>query len=66
MFERPGFISKLRFEQLTLGTIPPIITGVRVQKSSAEEIVLDLDLKFAGNPNVRSIQFASFIDAQHD
>ncbi|GAQ86938.1 Calcium-dependent lipid-binding protein [Klebsormidium nitens] len=49
---RPPLISSLLFTKLTLGTTAPQIAGVRIKSKKGEEVVLELDFKWGGNPSV--------------
>jgi Ca2+-dependent lipid-binding protein len=50
---RPSYFNSLGFSRITLGTIAPVITGIRNSQTSENCVRLDLELKWAGNPEVR-------------
>ncbi|XP_071709735.1 synaptotagmin-3-like isoform X2 [Rutidosis leptorrhynchoides] len=45
-------IRSIDFENLTLGTLPPSIQGIKVHELNENHLVFDLVAKWAGNPNV--------------
>lgn len=46
-------IKSLDFEEnLTLGTLPPIVQGIKVHELNENHLVFDLMAKWAGNPNI--------------
>lgn len=45
-------VEKIEFENLTLGTLPPTIQGLRVYETNEKELVLEPSIKWAGNANV--------------
>ncbi|XP_042521246.1 synaptotagmin-3-like isoform X1 [Macadamia integrifolia] len=45
-------IKSIEFESLTLGTLPPTISGIKVYESNETELVIELVVKWAGNPNI--------------
>nr|XP_043613796.1 synaptotagmin-3-like [Erigeron canadensis] len=45
-------IRSLDFETLTLGTLPPIIQGIKVHELNEDHLVFDLMAKWAGNPDI--------------
>lgn len=47
---RPSYISSLGFTRITLGTIAPVIVGIRNHRTDENCVRLDLELKWAGNP----------------
>mmetsp|Transcript_3345 Transcript_3345/g.5234 ORF Transcript_3345/g.5234 Transcript_3345/m.5234 type:complete len:960 (+) Transcript_3345:112-2991(+) len=49
---KPGYISSLCFSRITLGTIAPVIVGIRNHRTEENCVRLDLELKWAGNPEV--------------
>eukprot|EP00270_Netrium_digitus_P018027 TRINITY_DN6782_c0_g1_i1.p1 TRINITY_DN6782_c0_g1~~TRINITY_DN6782_c0_g1_i1.p1 ORF type:complete len:573 (+),score=172.20 TRINITY_DN6782_c0_g1_i1:120-1838(+) len=49
---RPPMIQSLKFQKLTLGNIAPQFGGVRVAEANSEEIVLEIDFKWGGNPSI--------------
>ncbi|XP_071728399.1 synaptotagmin-3-like [Rutidosis leptorrhynchoides] len=46
------YIRSIDFENLTLGTLPPSIQGIKVHEQNKNHLVCDLVAKWAGNPNV--------------
>jgi hypothetical protein len=50
----PSYLTSLEFSRITLGTIAPVIVGVRHCRTTAEDncVRLDIELKWAGNPEV--------------
>eukprot|EP00245_Coleochaete_scutata_P005270 TRINITY_DN18704_c0_g1_i1.p1 TRINITY_DN18704_c0_g1~~TRINITY_DN18704_c0_g1_i1.p1 ORF type:complete len:540 (+),score=131.63 TRINITY_DN18704_c0_g1_i1:106-1725(+) len=49
---KPAQIQSIDFETLTLGTLPPTLTGVKIYDTMDKEIILEPALKWAGNPNI--------------
>ena len=49
---RPSVVSKMAFARLDLGDIPPEVTGVAVHSYHADEVVLDLGVRYEGNPTI--------------
>ncbi|CAN4097413.1 unnamed protein product [Withania somnifera] len=49
---RPPGITSLRFSKLSLGTVSPKIEGIRVQKLKKDQITMDIDLRWGGDPNI--------------
>ncbi|KAK9758020.1 hypothetical protein RND81_01G201200 [Saponaria officinalis] len=49
---RPPGITSLKFNKLTLGTVPPKIEGIRVQSLEKGQIIMDIDLRWGGDPNI--------------
>ncbi|MCD7470856.1 hypothetical protein HAX54_011040 [Datura stramonium] len=45
-------IKSIEFEQLTLGTIPPRLHGIKVYDSNEKELVFEFAIRWAGNPNI--------------
>ncbi|KAL3701334.1 hypothetical protein R1sor_019356 [Riccia sorocarpa] len=45
-------LESIEFEQLTLGTLPPTFTGIKVYDTQEKEMIVEPSLKFAGNPNI--------------
>ena len=52
---KPPPLTSLSIVKLDLGNVPPSIPGVRLQSQSSEEgeIMLDLEVEFAGNPVIQ-------------
>eukprot|EP00899_Mesostigma_viride_P018522 jgi/Mesvir1/26671/Mv20455-RA.1 len=52
---KPEMLSSLGFDTFTLGTIPPIIGGVKVRKAEMcqeDEVVMEVDFKWGGDPDI--------------
>ena len=49
---KPPFLTSLTFHRLDLGNVPPSIPGVKLQSSEEDELMLDVEVEFAGNPNI--------------
>ncbi|XP_055808373.1 calcium-dependent lipid-binding protein-like isoform X2 [Solanum dulcamara] len=49
---RPPGISSLKFSKLSLGTVAPKIEGIRVQSLKKGQIIMDIDLRWGGDPNI--------------
>nr|GEY48500.1 synaptotagmin-3-like isoform X2 [Tanacetum cinerariifolium] len=49
------YIRSIDFETVTLGTLPPIIQGVKVHELNDNHLVIDLETKWAGNPDITLI-----------
>nr|XP_025887004.1 synaptotagmin-5-like isoform X1 [Solanum lycopersicum] len=49
---RPPGITSLKFSKLSLGTVSPKIEGIRVQKFKKDQITMDIDLRWGGDPNI--------------
>ncbi|KAK1392917.1 putative Calcium lipid binding protein [Heracleum sosnowskyi] len=45
-------IDSVQFEVLSLGCLPPALTGMKVYSTEEKELILEPSLKWAGNPNV--------------
>ncbi|XP_050364985.1 synaptotagmin-2 [Argentina anserina] len=45
-------IDAVDFEVLTLGTLPPTFQGMKVYITGEKELIMELNLKWAGNPNI--------------
>ncbi|XP_074279932.1 calcium-dependent lipid-binding protein-like [Silene latifolia] len=59
-YRAPG-ITSLKFNKLTLGTVPPKIEGVRVQSLQKSQVIMDMDLRWGGDPNIiLGVQAAGF------
>ncbi|KNC56105.1 plant synaptotagmin [Thecamonas trahens ATCC 50062] len=53
LFEkRPSVVSEVGFASCDFGTIPFLLTGLEIHDSEAEEVLLDLDFRWAGNPDL--------------
>ncbi|KAM3344021.1 calcium-dependent lipid-binding protein-like [Capsicum galapagoense] len=49
---RPPGISSMKFSKLSLGTVAPKIEGIRVQSLKKGQIIMDIDLRWGGDPNI--------------
>lgn len=49
---RPPGISALKFNKLSLGTVAPKIEGIRMQSLKKGQLIMDLDLRWGGNPSI--------------
>ncbi|CAH2036753.1 unnamed protein product [Thlaspi arvense] len=45
-------IDSVEFEMLTLGSLPPTFQGMKVYATDDKEIIMELSVKWAGNPNI--------------
>nr|GMD84745.1 synaptotagmin-2 isoform X1 [Ipomoea batatas] len=45
-------IESVEFEALTLGCLPPTFQGMKVYSTEEKELIMELGLKWAGNPNI--------------
>ncbi|OAP14621.1 SYTB [Arabidopsis thaliana] len=45
-------IDSVEFEMLTLGSLPPSFQGMKVYATDDKEIIMELSVKWAGNPNI--------------
>ncbi|KAL6504761.1 Synaptotagmin-2 [Orobanche hederae] len=45
-------IDSVEFEALTLGSLPPTFQGMKVYNTEEKELIMELGLKWAGNPNI--------------
>ncbi|XP_027073042.2 synaptotagmin-3 [Coffea arabica] len=45
-------LDSLEFEILSLGTLPPLIDGIKVYESNESQLFFELALRWAGNPNM--------------
>ncbi|CAL5209204.1 unnamed protein product [Lathyrus oleraceus] len=45
-------IKAIEFDQLSLGTLPPTICGMKVLETNEKELVMEQVIKWAGNPNI--------------
>lgn len=48
----PAYLTSLEFSRITLGTIAPVIVGIRHCNTEDNCVRLDIELKWAGNPEV--------------
>ncbi|PKA62585.1 Synaptotagmin-2 [Apostasia shenzhenica] len=45
-------IESVEFEKLTLGSLPPNFQGIKVYATQEKELIMELSIKWAGNPNI--------------
>ncbi|PKA46169.1 Synaptotagmin-2 [Apostasia shenzhenica] len=45
-------IDSVEFEALTLGSLPPTFQGIKVYTTEEKELIMELSVKWAGNPNI--------------
>ncbi|CBI19897.3 hypothetical protein VitviT2T_027910 [Vitis vinifera] len=45
-------IDSVEFEALTLGSLPPTFQGMKVYATDEKELIMELSMKWAGNPNI--------------
>ncbi|KAK2660752.1 hypothetical protein Ddye_007285 [Dipteronia dyeriana] len=45
-------IDSVEFEALTLGSLPPVFQGMKVYTTDEKELIMELLMKWAGNPNI--------------
>ncbi|KAE9618392.1 putative C2 domain, synaptotagmin-like mitochondrial-lipid-binding domain-containing protein [Lupinus albus] len=45
-------IKGIEFDNLSLGTLPPTICGIKVLQTNEKELVMEQVIKWAGNPNI--------------
>ncbi|KAK8944946.1 Synaptotagmin-4 [Platanthera zijinensis] len=49
---RPPGITSLRFSKFSLGSVPPKIEGIKVQSLNKGQIIMDIDLRWGGDPSI--------------
>ena len=49
---RPNFLTTLRFERFSFGSVPARIEGVKVYENTGDAVEIDLQVFWAGDPNV--------------
>ncbi|XP_058739865.1 calcium-dependent lipid-binding protein-like [Vicia villosa] len=49
---RPPGITSLKFSKLSLGNVAPKIEGIRVQNLKKGQIIMDIDFRWGGDPNI--------------
>ncbi|KAM6553323.1 hypothetical protein CsatB_014085 [Cannabis sativa] len=49
---RPIILSSLKFSKFTLGTVAPQFTGIRIVEDDGASVILDLEMKWDGNPSI--------------
>ena len=49
---KPAALDSISFEELSLGSLPPTVCGIKVYDTADNEMILEPVLKWAGNPNV--------------
>lgn len=52
MYKPPGLIKKIYFSKLTFGDDPFRVEGIRVDKTDASEICIEVDYRWAGDANI--------------
>ncbi|KAK7270330.1 hypothetical protein RIF29_23396 [Crotalaria pallida] len=45
-------IKAIKFDKLSLGTLPPTICGIKVLETNEKELVMEQVIRWAGNPNI--------------
>ncbi|CAL8995530.1 unnamed protein product [Prunus brigantina] len=45
-------IDSVEFEALSLGSLPPTFQGIKVYITGEKELIMELSMKWAGNPNI--------------
>ncbi|KAK7379744.1 hypothetical protein VNO78_34262 [Psophocarpus tetragonolobus] len=45
-------IKVIEFDKLSLGTLPPTVSGVKILETNEKELVMEQVIKWAGNPNI--------------
>ncbi|GAU12262.1 hypothetical protein TSUD_02290 [Trifolium subterraneum] len=45
-------IDSVEFEELNLGSLPPTFQGMKVYSTDEKELIMELSVKWAGNPNI--------------
>ncbi|KAA8534379.1 hypothetical protein F0562_031870 [Nyssa sinensis] len=45
-------IESIDFENLSLGTLPPVLQGLKIYETNERELVMEPAIKWAGNPNI--------------
>ncbi|KAK9683563.1 hypothetical protein RND81_10G150000 [Saponaria officinalis] len=48
----PAILDSLKFKKLTLGTVAPQFTGICIIDSDPDEIIMELEIQWDGNPNI--------------
>ncbi|KAG8375811.1 hypothetical protein BUALT_Bualt10G0139200 [Buddleja alternifolia] len=49
---RPAILASLKFSKLTLGTVAPQFTGIATLDSEPNEVVMEVELQWDGDPNI--------------
>ncbi|ESW11963.1 hypothetical protein PHAVU_008G074100 [Phaseolus vulgaris] len=49
---RPPGITSLKFSKLSLGIVAPKVEGIRVQNLKKGQIIMDIDFRWGGDPNI--------------
>ncbi|KAL2330422.1 hypothetical protein Fmac_018003 [Flemingia macrophylla] len=49
---RPPGITSLKFSKLSLGNVAPKIEGIRVHSLNKGQIIMDIDFRWGGDPNI--------------
>ncbi|GJP52692.1 hypothetical protein CLOM_g11785 [Closterium sp. NIES-68] len=50
--QKPAFLETLEFQELDLGTIPPAVIGIKSFDTKDDEVILQVALRWAANPNI--------------
>ncbi|GBG61637.1 hypothetical protein CBR_g22435 [Chara braunii] len=50
--KKPPQIQSITFAELTLGDLPPMLSGVKVYDTVDKEMIIEPFIKWAGNPNI--------------
>ncbi|CAM6087065.1 unnamed protein product [Calypogeia fissa] len=51
---KPKFnLQSVEFKSLTLGTLPPVFMGVKIHETQEKELIFEVAVKFAGNPDIK-------------
>ncbi|XP_024176403.1 synaptotagmin-3 isoform X1 [Rosa chinensis] len=45
-------IKSIAFERLSMGTVPPVLNGLKVYETNERELIMEPSVKWAGNPNI--------------
>ncbi|XP_061999818.1 synaptotagmin-3-like isoform X1 [Rosa rugosa] len=45
-------IKAIAFERLSMGTVPPVLNGLKVYETNEKELIMEPSVKWAGNPNI--------------
>eukprot|EP00270_Netrium_digitus_P009762 TRINITY_DN2990_c0_g1_i2.p1 TRINITY_DN2990_c0_g1~~TRINITY_DN2990_c0_g1_i2.p1 ORF type:complete len:626 (+),score=173.83 TRINITY_DN2990_c0_g1_i2:38-1879(+) len=49
---KPKQVDAIAITKLSLGQLPPVLSGLSICSTSDDELVFETDLKWAGNPNI--------------
>ncbi|CAI5468894.1 unnamed protein product [Closterium sp. Yama58-4] len=50
--QQPAFIETLAFQEVDLGTIPPAVLAIKSYDTADNEVILQVALRWAANPNI--------------